>query len=134
MIRTAALALCCIACATLAQAQDRRLGRYAFVPAKEGTLRLDTATGEVAVCAGGADDVQCRPMRNTLPVGRADIAEIKARLSAVERRLAGLERTQGGSAARAEPAPVLHRVGMLADRAMRQLFGLVREMKREPQT
>lgn len=48
--------------AASAEEVDHTSGRYSMSPVEGGYLRLDTVTGEVAMCAKGADQWSCNPV------------------------------------------------------------------------
>jgi hypothetical protein len=101
-------------------------GRYAFVPVKEGTLRLDTTTGAVALCAVRDGEVACRALAEQ---GDPQAAEsLEGRIAALEARMAALEeRRQSGI----PDEESMQRVMTLTDSMMRHFIGLVRDLKRE---
>lgn len=73
------LAVAFVLLAPVAQAQptpDSENGRYTFSPAPDGTLRLDTRTGAVSVCAKKEAGWAC----NTVPDERAALENEIARL------------------------------------------------------
>ncbi len=124
-MRLSAFGLCLLA---TAPALAGETGRYAFEPAENGVFRLDTMTGEVALCTARSDTLVClrAPAKASgTDVGKAD------RVAALEARTAALEaEARGGRAGR--DSETLGRVKALAERMMDRLVALVREMKGEP--
>jgi hypothetical protein len=116
--------------ASTAAAQESA-GRYSFAPVEGGVLRLDTVTGEVTLCSAGAEGASCAPQAGATGHTEGTV-EAAQRIAALERRIAALE-------ARGEPETLaddeaIDRVMVLAERMMRQFFGLVREMQHEMET
>ncbi len=127
MVRVAVLMLVLTAVAPARGQEPENRGRYAFVPAPEGALRLNTQTGEVSLCSGEGVALACRPVPDT---AAAPLADASGRIPALEARVEALEaRPAVGDILPDEEA--LDRVAVLADKVMRRFFGLVREMKRE---
>jgi hypothetical protein len=93
-------------------AQDGRAARYAFIPVTEGTLRLDTKTGEVSLCTATATGISCAALRNDSP--ELALRSLETRLAAVEARLVVIE---GGGA----QSGALERVRVLASRMVEPL-------------
>ncbi|WP_051231145.1 hypothetical protein [Kaistia adipata] len=122
-----------------------RAGRYTMVPAEGGFVRLDTETGAVSHCRRG-DAVsggvwQCAAIPEAViakpqaeekgaddnAVLRREVADLRARIKAIERRTA---------MAAAPPAsgsgdPELDRAMNFSEELMRRFFGLVRELKQD---
>lgn len=122
-----------------------RAGRYTMVPAEGGFVRLDTETGAVSHCRRG-DAVsggvwQCASIPEAViakpqaeekgaddnAVLRREVADLRARIEAIERRTA---------VAAAPPAsgsgdPELDRAMNFSEELMRRFFGLVRELKQD---
>ena len=132
MGRMALFGLFVVLSASTAAADDSS-GRYSFAPVEGGVLRLDAVTGEVTLCSAGAEGASCAPPPQAGGTGHTeDTVEAAERIAALERRIAAIE-------ARGEPETLadeeaMDRVMVLAERMMRQFFGLVREMQREMQT
>jgi hypothetical protein len=122
--------LFCLALATgPAFAEERPpAGRYAFVPAEAGTLRLDTATGEVSLCAGEAADLACNLLPDEARDRSAEATALESRVAALEARVAALE---AESRAALPDEQTMDRVMALADRMMRRFFAMVRDIRRE---
>ena len=134
-MRRTTLSLLALFAAGPAAAQDAPItARYVFTPVPDGALRLNTETGEVSFCAGGAGSRACTLVPDEArDRPAADNPAADDRVSALERRIAELEgriEAQGNTASDEES---MERVLTLTDRMMRQFFGLVREMKRDLQ-
>lgn len=117
-------------------------GRYAFVPAAEGTLRLDTQSGAVSLCAGTGAELSCRPVREEASRAR-EMRALEARLAALEARLAAIEARDeeaGEDTGEARGLPTLKdeeavdRVMDLAERMMRRFFDMVEALRDEAET
>lgn len=115
-----------------AQAQEvAPAGRYDLVPVEGGALRLDTLTGAVSLCGDEGGAVACRPVRQDQsgsgesPPGAVD------RLAALEARVAVLEAQNAASGPALSDEEAVDRVADLAEKMMRRLLGIVRELKGE---
>ena len=113
-------------------------GRYAFVPAAGGTLRLDTQSGAVSLCAGTGAELSCRPVREEASRTR-EMRALEARLAALEARLAAIEaRDEEAGEARGLPTlkdeEAVDRVMDLAERMMRRFFDMVEALRDEAET
>ncbi len=101
--------------------------RFAFVAAENGVFRLDTWTGAVSLCTAKNGALIClsTPAAGAehAPAGSDDTEALEARVAALE-AAAG----NGRSGARDD---AMGRVKILAERMMRRLAGLVREMNGE---
>jgi len=118
-----------VAAAPALAGQVDTAGRYVFVPIEAGTLRLDTATGEVSLCAGTGGETACTLVRDERRTEDDRAAALEARLAALDARVAALE-TRGGADVLADEES-LDRVMALMDRMIRHFFGLVRDIRRE---
>jgi hypothetical protein len=109
----------------LVLADEPMAGRYQLQPVDGGVVRLDTATGEMALCKAGAGALDCA----TLKPGTAasDIAALQARIDALERRVAAMK-TDGGLPSDAE----VDRSLSIMEKFMRKFMGLARELTPEP--
>lgn len=120
-----------------------RAGRYTMVPAEGGFVRLDTETGSVSHCrrgdasAGGVwqcaaipEDVIAKPEADQpgddVAALRREVADLRARLDAVERRAMA-----SAPAARGSGDPEMDRAMNFSEELMRRFFGLVREFKQD---
>jgi hypothetical protein len=127
MLRSIVLPLVVVATAAAAQ-EPPPAARFVFVPVEQGTLRLDTATGAVSLCAGEADALACRPLPDEARA-EEETEKLAQRIETLERRIATLEKNSLAS----EPfdAEAMDRAAVLAERMMRRFFGMVRDMKRD---
>jgi hypothetical protein len=107
-------------------------------------VRLDTETGSVSHCRRGdalsGGVWQCAPIPDPAisapsPIVKTDdsnaalrreVAELRARIEAMERRAA-----EGAPQARASGDPELDRAMNFSEELMRRFFGLVRDMKQD---
>jgi hypothetical protein len=103
-------------------------GRYAFEPAENGVFRLDTETGEVALCTARGDALVC--LRSPTEESGADAGK-PDRMITLEARISVLE-ADARSRRASRDSETLGRVKALAERMMGRLVALVREMKGEP--
>jgi len=101
-------------------------GRYAFEPAAGGVFRLDTMTGEVALCTARDGALVCvrSPAPAAAPADEAD------GLAALESRVTALEAEPSGRHAQRD-SEALARVKALTKQMMGRLVALVRGMKAE---
>lgn len=77
--RAAALTCCLlILTSSLSSAADDKPGRYTMTPTEGGFLKLDTATGVVALCTKAGDDWVCKPTKDGETVLRKEIDGLKA--------------------------------------------------------
>jgi hypothetical protein len=130
MSRLPVLTLLVALAAGSAAAEERPAGRYVFVPAEAGTLRLDTATGEVSLCAGDAADLGCRVLPDEARAGEAEAA-LEERIAALEARMSALEAESRAASDTLPDEETMDRVMVLADRMMRRFFSMVRDIKRD---
>jgi hypothetical protein len=132
MMRIAALPLLLALVAAPAVAVEPfPTGRYAFVPAERGTLRLDTATGAVSLCAGDAGNLACTLLPDDAGDHAAAADGLGDRIAALEARVAALEVKLRDTDAALTDAEAMDKVMALSDRMMRQFFAMVRDMKGE---
>lgn len=128
MIKLAAVVLLSLFVAS-ALGQDRRTGRYAFVPAEQGTLRLDTETGDVSLCSGTGEALTCRPLHGDRASSEAKM-RLERRVAELERRMSALEREPSAEADLPDDATI-DRMMVLSERIMRRFFGIVRDIKQD---
>jgi hypothetical protein len=81
------LGSCLLAASAVAQTSGEN-GRFSMTPTEGGFLRLDTRTGEVALCRPKGDTVDCRaapnessPLASEIDRLAKENAELKARLA-----------------------------------------------------
>ncbi len=92
-----------LANSALAQApldEQQRPGRYTMQPTEGGFLRLDTATGDVALCARVQATFECKPVKDDRDL-QTEISRLSAEnkeLQAENKRLEGLLGIDGGPA------------------------------------
>jgi len=110
-------------------AQPVQTARYTFAPVEDGALRLDTKTGAVSLCTGGAE-LTCKPVAET---GNPEPAEagLESRIARLEERLAALEAAQAELVVPLPDEEAMDRVITLTDRMMRRFLGLVEDWKRD---
>jgi hypothetical protein len=130
-MRIAALLLLALAATPAAAAEPSAAGRYAFVPAEKGTLRLDTATGAVSLCVGDGANLACTLLRDDVRDLGSEAGKLQERIAALEARVAALEAEARSTRDALTDAESMDKVMVLTDRMMRQFFGMVRDMKRE---
>lgn len=80
----ATLATATAALPSVADAAEGRSGRYTMTPTKDGFLRLDTKTGEMALCNGRSGAFACELVAD-------DSRKLKARVAELERQNARLK-------------------------------------------
>ena len=105
--------------------------RYVFTPVAEGALRLDTQTGEVALCSGTTGAGGCRLLPDQMRDVAQDAAADDDRIAALEARVAALEARLRTAEHSLPDEEAVDRVMDLTERMMRRFFGLVRELKSE---
>ena len=125
----AVILLAMLAAGPVSGARGDAPGRYVFVPVEAGTLRLDTATGEVSLCAHAEGETACTMVPDNRRAEPDRSAGLDARIAALEDRVAALE--QRGTADLLSDEESLDRVMALTDRMIRHFFGLVRDIRRE---
>ena len=130
-MRTATLLLLALVSSQAGAVETSAPGRYAFVPAERGTLRLDTATGAVSLCAGDAEKLACTLLPDDAGDRNEATSQLEERVKALEERVAALQSQASATSNALTDAESMDKVMILTDRMMRQLFGMVRDMKRE---
>ncbi len=103
-------------------------GRYVIGPARDGFVRLDTATGAASHCAVTDGAWRCEPLpgddaalKTRVDALSADVARLTAAVSALDARLANLPAVKPPPA---EPAPP-----SLARQLVDRLLDVVRRLK-----
>ena len=98
--------------------------RYAFIPAADGAMRLDTVSGEVTLCTDRQGPWHCAPFPD-------QGASLAAKIASLSRSVDALEAaSEDEPTVPADDRPeALVRVWRLADTAIQRLFGLVAEVK-----
>jgi hypothetical protein len=127
--RTALFLFVAIATAPASAEEAATPGRYALMPTEGGVLRLDTATGQVALCVVADSKARCVPASEAMPTAWDGPAALRNRLANIEERIEQVE--AGSRADRIEDGEdaAVDRVASLAGRMMERLFAMVREMK-----
>ncbi len=131
MARLLGLVIFLVMVAPASAAEHGAGARFTFTPAENGVFRLDAETGIVTLCVERNAALICmRAPPPSPPEVRAEVPP-DDRIAALEARMAALEAHAGSEGASGRGA-AMDRVKRLADRMMRQVFALVREMKGEP--
>lgn len=78
---------------------DAKPGRFTLQPAEGGFVRLDTATGDVSICAGTGAAFECKPVRDDRDMQReiARLVDENKELKAEIQRLEGVLGSDGGA-------------------------------------
>jgi hypothetical protein len=104
MMVTGALVLGLAAASSAAEppaptAPDERPGRFTMQPADGGLLRLDTATGDVSLCARAGASFECKPVKDDRDMQReiAKLADENKELKAEIKRLEEMLGLDGGA-------------------------------------
>jgi hypothetical protein len=113
-----------LAAAAPASAADS--GRFAFVPSESGILRLDTATGEVALCMERGGSLVC--LTSPRPAGDGAAPRQAERFAEMEARIAALEARSDAPAA-PDRGEAISKVKILAERMAGRVATLVKRMK-----
>jgi hypothetical protein len=112
-------------------------GRYTLAPAGSNFLRLDTATGALSLCRqklggwaceGVADDLS--GLKQEVERLNKETEELKQRLAKAEADLDAQKARPGGPSIQI-PGVNLDEMNALADKIMRRLQDMVRELKRQ---
>jgi hypothetical protein len=123
----ALLGACLLATSAVAQTSGEN-GRYSMTPTEGGFLRLDTRTGEVALCRPRGDTVECRvsPLEGSSLASEVDrLAKENAELKA---RLAGqLPPPPPAAAPPSRAQQEMDRALDYAERFMRRMMRIMRE-------
>ena len=114
-----------------AAAQEPRNGRYAFIPAEAGTLRLDTQTGEVSLCSEAGGNLACRVLPDEAGDRSDAVSRLRDDVEALKERVAALEAERQSSVDILADAEAMDRVMDLTDQMMRRFFGLVQDFRRD---
>ncbi len=114
-----------LALTAAAQAQTVELGRYAMTPVEGGFLRLDTRTGEVALCKAAGDAVQCRSAAIERSVLEQEIDRLAKENAELKARLAGNAPSLLAPPSRSREE--LDRALDYAERFMRRMMRIMRD-------
>lgn len=109
----------------LVLADEPMPGRYQLQPVDGGVVRLDTATGEMALCKAGAGALDCVAV--TPGSAAPDVTDLRARVEALERQVATLKR----SSDLPSDAEVDRSLSIM-EKFMRRFMGLARELAPGP--
>src|SRR5262245_27168548 len=90
-MRTATLLLAALISTQAGAVETSAPGRYAFVPAEKGTLRLDTVTGAVSLCAGDAQNLACTLLPDDAADRTAEQSRLEERVKTLEEQVATLQ-------------------------------------------
>lgn len=144
-MRLAPFTLAFALCAVPAAAQDVTVvqdgARYAMRATPEGTLRLDTNTGETTLCTTAGGRLRCAVSAEERLAYEKEIDALGSRVEALERRLVALETarsaaesTDGGDALSGEERRSVDKAVSMADRALRGFAGVVKQLRRDFET
>ena len=123
--------------------QDAAVGdgaaRYAMRATAEGTLRLDTRTGETTLCTTAGGRLKCSVSAEERAAYQQEIDALGTRLEKLEQRLIALEGPGRGSGEMSGSADALSEAQRrnvdqavsMAERAMRGFVGVVKRLKRD---
>src|SRR3954470_18125157 len=87
-----------------AQAQDSENGRYSFSPVSEGTLRLDTRTGAVSLCARKDTAWSCTTVPDERQALENEIARLQRENGTLKKDMLAHGLPLPGGVARSTPA------------------------------
>lgn len=121
------LALCLLSGSAPAQTASEN-GRYSMSPVEGGFLRLDTRTGQVAMCRPAGESVQCRAAPEERSALESEIDRLARENADLKARLAGQPPAAAGPPSRAREE--MDRALDYAERFMRRMMRIMRE---EPQ-
>jgi len=115
----------------LALADDAPAGRYQLQPVEGGVVRLDTATGEMALCKADAGKLACTPSASTATAttpGADDLAALKARVDALERQMAS-----GSKGSDLPTDAEVDRSLSIMEKFMRRFMGIAKDLDQQNQ-
>jgi hypothetical protein len=121
---SASLLLALTSGAALAQTAGEN-GRYSMTPTEGGFLRLDTRTGEVALCRPSGDSVVCRTSPNDRGALEEEIDRLAKENADLKARLA--EAAPPPPGARSRTQEEMDRAMDFAERFMRRMMRIMRE-------
>jgi hypothetical protein len=116
---------------------DDEPDRYTLAPAGSNFLRLDTATGALSLCRQRLGGWACEGVTDDLSALKQEIERLSKETEALKQRLAKAEADLEAQKARPVgpsiqiPGVNLDEMNALADKIMRRLQGMVRELKRQ---
>jgi len=116
---------------------DEEPGRYSLMPAGSNFLRLDTATGALSLCRQQLGGWVCEGVTDDLSALKREIVrlsketeELKQRLAKAEADLEAAKALPVGPSFQI-PGVSLDDMNALADKIMRRLQDMVRELKQQ---
>jgi hypothetical protein len=116
---------------------DDEPGRYTLAPAGSNFLRLDTATGALSLCRQRLGGWACEGVTDDLSALKQEIERLSQETEELKQRLAKAEADLEAQKARPVgpsiqiPGVNLDEMNALADKIMRRLQDMVRELKRQ---
>jgi hypothetical protein len=116
---------------------DDEPGRYTLLPAGSNFLRLDTATGALSLCRQKLASWACEGITDDLSALKQEIERLSKETEGLEQRLAKTEAELEAEKARPVgpaiqiPGVSLDEMNALADKIMRRLQDMVRELKQQ---
>ncbi len=127
------LGSCLIAASAVAQTSGEN-GRFSMTPAEGGFLRLDTRTGEVALCRPKGDTVDCRSAPNESSPLASEIDRLAKENAELRARLAGQlpPPPPPGAAPPSRTQQEMDRALDYAERFMRRMMRIMREEATPP--
>jgi hypothetical protein len=112
-------------------------GRYTLAPAGSNFLRLDTATGALSLCRQKLGGWACEGVADDLSALKQEVERLNKETEELKQRLAKAEADLDAQKARPVgpsiqiPGVNLDEMNALADKIMRRLQDMVRELKRQ---
>ncbi|WP_421854073.1 hypothetical protein [Oricola sp.] len=102
-------------------------GRYMMERTENGYIRMDTATGEMSICAVKDTQIVCKLAADERAAFQAELDDLEARVSRLENRL------QHGFAERVLPSDEEFQRGMdNMEQFFRRFLGIIEDMEDEP--
>jgi hypothetical protein len=114
---------CLLAASAMAQASGEN-GRYSMTPTQNGFLRLDTRTGEVALCRPAGETVECRAAPEERTALQSEIDRLARENAELKSRLAA---QPPAAAAPSRPREEVDRALDAAEQFMRRMMRIMRE-------
>jgi len=85
---------------------EEKPGRFVMHPAESGFLRLDTATGDVSLCARAGSSFECKPVKDDRDL-QAEVARLADENKELKSEIKRLEGLLGLDGSPAQPKPKL---------------------------
>lgn len=120
------LGSCLFAASALAQTTGEN-GRFSMTPTEGGFLRLDTRSGEVALCRPKGDTVECRAAPNESSPLASEIDRLAKENADLRARLAGQSPPPPAAAPPSRTQQEMDRALDYAERFMRRMMRIMRE-------